>query len=138
MRATLERGMQMREVKVDRKELLKKVKENREKHVSEFKEAVIGYKTVALKEIERGMDRLKKQVEELRAGEVLHLTAVSFNIAVPQNHSKDYDQVISMLEMSVDDTLTIRSDEFAMYVMDDWGWKTDFENTSTIYGAKKK
>lgn len=38
-----------------------------------------------------------------------------------------------MLEMSVDEVITIRSDEFVMYVMDSWGWKQDFENVTKSY-----
>lgn len=136
MRNVIERGMQMREVKVKRAELLAKIKENRLKHIAEFKEAVIGYKAEASKAIDKAMLKLKRSVEELQAGEVLRLEAVAFNLVVPQNHSRDYDQVIAMLEMSVDEQLTIRSDEFACYVMDDWGWKEEFSNTATMYKSR--
>lgn len=123
----------MREVKVRRDELLVKIRENRIKHVAEYDEAVAGYKEAAAEAIDSATAKLKRQVEELRAGEVIALTAVMFNLRVPQNHSKDYDQVIAMLEMSVDDELSIRSDEFACYVMDDWDWKGDFLDVSNSY-----
>lgn len=63
----------------------------------------------------------------------MQLAAVMFDLQVPQNHAKDYDQVIAMLEMCVDDELSIRSDEFACYVMDDWDWKEDFLHTNKRY-----
>lgn len=133
MRAILGKGLQMREVKVKREDLLKKVKENRVTHIKEYREAVEGYKSAAIAELAKGMIQLKKQVDDLETGEMIRLSTVSFNLAVPQDHTKDYDQVIAMLEMSVDDTLTIRSDEFACFVMDDWDWKQDFLNTSMLY-----
>lgn len=137
MRAVVQGRIPMREVKVNRLDLLIKVKENREKHVADYQESVLGYKQAALKAIEDGMRKLKRQVEELQAGEKIRLAAVSFDLAVPENHSKDYDQVISMLEMSVDDHMLIRSDEFAMYVMDDWSWRQSFEGTKAMYTMHK-
>ena len=133
MRAIMEGRMQMRKVKVKRDELLAKVRVNREKHVAEYDEAVAGYKQAAAKAIDRAMEKLKRQVADLEAGEVLQLAAVQFDLAVPQNHSMDYDQVIAMLEMSVDEELEIQSDEFACYVMDDWGWKEAFLLTNSRY-----
>jgi hypothetical protein len=123
----------MRDVKVKRQELLEKVRANRGKHITEYDEAVDGYKAAAIAEIERGMKKLRQQVQDLQGGEMIRLAAVAFNLAVPENHAKDYDQVIAMLEMSVDDELSIRSDEFACYVMDDWDWKEHFVNVSNTY-----
>lgn len=126
----------MREVKVKRSELLEKVRLNRKKHVAEYEEAVAGYKKAAIQEVDRALERLRARIDELQAGEVIHLQAVSFNLRVPENHAKDYDQVITMLEMSVDEELSVRSDEFACYVMDDWGWKEEFLNVSNAYKGR--
>lgn len=100
MRAILGKGLQMREVKVKREDLLKKVKENRVIHIKEYREAVEGYKSAAIAELAKGIMQLKKQVDDLETGEMIRLATVSFNLAVPQDHTKDYDQVIAMLEMS--------------------------------------
>ena len=117
----------MRDVKVKRAELLEKVKTNREKHVSEYREAVVGYKKAAKAEVTRAMQRLHHSIEELEVGDCV--------LQVPENHAKDYDQVIEMLKMCVDDEITVRADEFACYVMDDWGWKEEFLE---VTGAYKK
>ncbi len=123
----------MRDVKVKLSDLLAKVKANRETHIADYHEAVAGYKSAAIAEIEKGMGALKRQVEGLQSGEMICLAAVRFDLVVPENHSKDYDQVIAMLDMSVDEELTIRSDEFACYVMDDWEWKRDWEVSNMAY-----
>jgi hypothetical protein len=129
--------MKMREVKVKRLELLLAVRENRGKHISEYEEAVEGYKQAALDAVDKAMVKLRRRVEELEAGEVLVLDVVTFNLLVPRNHKQDYDQAIRMLEMSVDEELTIRADEFACYVMDDWDWKADFLNVSNTYKQRR-
>lgn len=127
----------MREVKVKKVELLEVVRTNREKHIAGYKEAVEGYKEAALVAIDRAMQRLKTQVEDLRAGEVLRLAAVSFDLRVPENHEKDYNQVIRMLEMCVEGEVILKADEFACYVMDDWEWKNEWLDVSNIYSNKK-
>jgi hypothetical protein len=109
------------------------VKSNRAKHIAEYKEAVEGYKAAAIKAIDRAMNRLKKRVQELETGEVLVLQAVTFDLQVPNNHAKDYDKVITMLEMSVDEELEIQADEFTCYVMDNWEWKENFQSTHRMY-----
>lgn len=133
MRAVLQKGIKMRDVKVRRKELLEKIKDNKEKHIKEYEEAVRGYKQAALNEIQKGMDKLRKQVENLEGGEMIRLAAVSFSLPYPESHEKDYNQVIAMLEMSVDEELTIKSDEFACYVMDDWDWMPLFKDITSNY-----
>ena len=38
-----------------------------------------------------------------------------------------------MATMSVEDTISLSEDEFAMYVMDQWRWKQDFAETTLRY-----
>jgi hypothetical protein len=123
----------VREVTIKRTELLKRVQDNRIKHIAEYQAAVAGYKTAAIDAINKATQRLQRQVEELEEGETIHIGSIAFNLAVPQDHQKDYDQAIAMLEMSVDDEITIRGDDFAHYAMDDWAWKTEFLNVSNHY-----
>ena len=38
-----------------------------------------------------------------------------------------------MTEMSIDDTIILSEDEFAMYVMDQWRWKEAFNDSTLPY-----
>lgn len=137
MLATVQRGWEMREVKVRKTELLEKIKSNRIKHVAEYEEACAGYKAAAILDTDYAAAALTEQVNSLKEGNMIELMYVSFNLAVPQDHSADYDQVITMLEMSVDEELTINSDEFACYVMDNWKWRQEWEATKSTYNARR-
>jgi hypothetical protein len=102
------------------------------------------YKDVALKHIEEAVDELRSRVKRLKEGQFIQLAGIQFLIPVPEDHTKDYDQVIEMLKMSVDEELEIESDQFACYVMDDWDWKEDFaraafsnKTTATAYRSSK-
>ncbi len=124
----------MKEVKIKKSDLLKKIKDNRRKHVEEYKAAVEGYKEEALKEVKEGMKKLERQIKNLEKGEMLAIASVHFNLPVPENHEKEYDQAIEMLDMSVDDVLTISYNEFSQYVLDRWEWieRAKFVNSSYI------
>ena len=55
--------------------------------------------------------------------------AVSLLSTVPG----DIHRVIMMATMSVEDTISLSEDEFAMYVMDQWRWKQAFAETTLRY-----
>jgi hypothetical protein len=60
----------------------------------------------------------------------------SVTLTEPSNHVKDYDRVITMLEMSVDDTVTLDAQDFDRYVMDNWDGSRFALVTNTAYAAK--
>jgi len=60
----------------------------------------------------------------------------SVTLTEPSNHVKDYDRVITMLEMSVDDTITLDAQAFDRYVMDNWDWSRFALATNTAYAAE--
>ena len=113
----------METVKVNKLELLAIIKENRANHRQVFLEALEGYK-------KKCIELLEQHLANLRTGKVYH---VSIALPEPQEHTKDYDRVIRMLELSVDDVVEIAQDQFAQYVMDDWAWKNQFTSTTSMY-----
>lgn len=125
----------MRETRVKTADLLAKVRENREKHVKEFHEAVEGYRELALAEVDRAIAELRGQIEGLKKGEYMPLATIYFNLPAPVNHAADYDRVITSLSMCVDEIITIQEHEVAKYVMDDWDWRGQWEETKATYSA---
>jgi hypothetical protein len=53
----------------------------------------------------------------------------------PEDHTDDYDRVLAMAEMSVDEEIELNADDFAMYVMDQWHWKQSFTETTSYYAV---
>jgi transketolase len=131
MQATIERGWGMRKVEVKRDEVLKRIEDNLQKHVAEYKEAVTGYKQESLKRL----DELRKKVND-NLPEGSQMVPLLLHLEMPVSHEDDYKQVIEMLKMSVQDTVTLESDEFACYVMDHWKWKQAFTATNNRYTGK--
>jgi hypothetical protein len=135
--AALLQGAQMMDVKglkvvtVKKDELLPKIKANKEQHVKEFKETYDAWLILRKEAVEKGIKEVRSQ---LKSEDELTQGYVQFEIPVkPQSHQKDYDRVISMLEMSVDEELDLPVDEFARYALDEWDWSVGFKSTSAIY-----
>lgn len=112
----------MKTVTIERNALLAAVKKNRTQHLAEFTDATANYRTKVLEAIDQRRD-------EIAAGAKVNL---HFHLPELQNHTDDYDRVISMLEMSVDKDCTLDSHEFDQYVRDNWTWSAA---TKMINGA---
>ena len=113
----------MEKVKVHKVELLKILKKNREEHRGIFLMAQEGFKDAVI-------TRLEVMLEDARNGKRIEQT---LNLPVPMDQTKEYDRAIMMLDMSVDDKVTITEHEFACFVMDDWRWKDQFTLTNSSY-----
>lgn len=111
---------------VDREKVLAILKTNREEHAEIVAEAREGY-------VEQARKALEKRLGQIKEGKVVNLT---FSLNPPQDHTEDYDTVIKMLEMHVEKTVTLDSQQFRQYVEDNWNWKSGFIVGSARYSQK--
>ena len=113
----------MKQVTVKKAELRDVVEENRSNHQAMFDEAVEGYRQRAVELLDEHINRIKKgKIEE-----------VFVRLPKPEDHTHDYDRVLMMIEMEVDDQITLTASEFENYVMDYWPWKQEFLATTQFY-----
>lgn len=120
------RGMQA--VKVKKSELLDILRKNREEHRETFLEALDGYHKAAMK-------ALADRVQEAKDNQRISLT---FHLEQPTDQTKEYDRIIKMLEMSVDDEVELTQKEFANYVMDDWSWMHQWLASNSRYSESAR
>lgn len=95
---------------------------------STIEEALDGYWNGWLKELER-------RLRDVRGGREINQY---FSVPEPEDHIDDYDPILAMACMSVDDIIELSEDEFAMYVMDQWSWKSNFTRTTTMYTGRRR
>jgi len=107
-------------------DLLKELKKNRSAHRKLFLDAQQGYRTDVIKELDM-------MLKEARDGKTIRR---SVSLVEPQDHTKDYDRIIRMLEMSTKSTIFISEQEFCQYVQDDWGWKAQFISQTSNYSNR--
>jgi hypothetical protein len=112
---------------LDRAEFVTKVQHNRDQHRSVFERALEGYR-------DRWTQELERRLKDVRRGCSVDQ---SFRLPEPEDHTDDYDRILTMARMQIDDTIELTEDEFAMYVMDQWSWKSSFTSTTSRYVRRR-
>lgn len=97
-----------RKIKVKKSELLDKIKANREQHIKDFDAAVIAYKEEALKQLKKQTDRVEKGALD-----------ATLDLVTPVDSRVEYDKLILMFEMEVEDIVELDQQEFNQYVHDE-------------------
>lgn len=115
------------QVNVNRLELVKQLKQNRATHQKDWQEATTGFRI----EIEK---ELKNKLKQLKSGKRVEL---SFENSNPEDHSPEYTDVIGMLELSVDDVVSLNYEQYKNYYQDEWDWKRSWnvQNNGYIVSA---
>lgn len=116
----------MEAVKVNRQELLKIVRENKEKHIAAFNESVEDFKKAAIKIAEANLVLAK-------TGEVEKIAKIQMQPGKPVSYESAYARAIRMLELSVEDEIKVEEDVFNQLVLDEWHWKNNFTATGALY-----
>lgn len=118
----------MKDVRMNKTELLAKVRTNREQHRAQFLKAQEGFRA-------RVIEELDARLADARNGKHIGLL---IDLVEPQDHTKDYDRVIAMLEAEQENIVTINATDFGYYVMDDWSWSAFASTVNTLYASGGK
>lgn len=116
----------MNTIKMNRLELLTIVKENKEKHIAEYIEAVADYKALVLKVAQANLKLAK--TEDLEEFKKMKATPTA-----PVSYEDSYKRAIRMLELSVEEIIEVEEDVFNQLVLDEWAWKRGFVAASAMY-----
>jgi hypothetical protein len=129
-------------------ELLKTLKENRESHIAEYKEAVEGYLVTAREklveqheaakaEVEKAFVRTKEELErfdpEKAQDTIVFCKSIQFTLTAPRNFVDAYDQAIEMMTWETRDKVELNTTEFRCFIMNKWDWMEEFKNVSGLY-----
>lgn len=116
------RGMK---IKAKKDEVLVSLRTNRENHAQVVKEAREGF----IKEAQRA---LEAKLGQIREGKIVSL---AIGLKPPQDHTKAYDTIIKMLELSTEELIELDADQVRHFVNDDWEWKEQFLATNSAYSV---
>lgn len=116
----------MNTIKVPKAELIAVVRKNRDKHREVYELAMNGYQKAA-------GDWLAERLQQAREGKLRD--PLTFREPVPEDHTSDYDRILAMLDMSIDEVTEIEEHDFAQYALDEWGWKRQWLATASNYTA---
>lgn len=113
----------MNDIKVEKTRLLDALRANRDGHAAQYAKAKEGY-------LRTTKAKLNGLIERVAAGEVIGQQWID---PAPEDHTKDYDVVISMMEWSIGDEVVLTQSQFRQYVQDDWGWKEQWMTSNSVY-----
>jgi len=112
---------------IPKDDLLYRLRANRDVHRALFLKALSGYRKKAIEELDAAIERIKGGSPK----------NVYVALRAPEDHTRDYDRVIEMIEMDVRSEIILSEDKFASYVQDDWTWKREFVASTTEYLAEE-
>ena len=116
------RTMSERTVKVKKGELIEKVKANKLKHVKDYIQALDDYKDEAL-------IQLKELTNRAKDGDV----RINLTLVTPINNEKEYDKLLLMLEMEIDEEIELSMTEFNEYVHDETHFALQATTSNMMY-----
>ena len=113
----------MNSVNVEKTELLGILRVNRDGHRAKFEAAQEIYR-------KRVIEWFEGELERARSGAKIRR---HIELPEPIDYTPSYNEVIQMLEMSVNDEIKISQREFRRYVLDHWEWAEDFAAKTMSY-----
>lgn len=139
-------------VPVKKKELLEKLKQNKEKHAKEWRELFIGYQKAWLEEAKTRQAIINKVLakaeEAINAEGFVTFPDRAFqcpSVSPPENHTPDYDMALAVIGayQTIDQKdnvdhgiITLSIGDFNNFWLDDWDWKRGHQVSAMQYGAK--
>lgn len=115
----------MEDITVVKSKLIEAMKANREKHHDIVLEAQAGFR-------EKVMERLDEMLKLAASGKKIDLHV---GLAMPEDHTDEYDTVIGMLELDINETVELDMGQYRQWVQDQWGWQRSFTTTNAFYSA---
>ena len=100
----------MKTVSISKDKLLKKVKENRDLHAKQFKEALDGWHESVIEELEVAVVNARRGIKY----------KTHFNLPEPFDHTQEYNSLISQIEWNEEAKINISLDDFNKFIMDEW------------------
>jgi hypothetical protein len=111
-----------RTIRVNKQQLIDKIKENKKNHVEEYAKAVIAYKEEAL----RQLANLTQKVTE-------GALDIKLNLITPIDNSTNYDKIVEMFEWEVDEVVELEQSEFLEYVQDETEFARSAKFSNMMY-----
>jgi len=120
-----------KEITANTDEVLKKLRANREAHAEIVVESRKGF-------VQRAREALSGRLDDLAEGKVITL---EFSLQPPQDHTRQYDLAIAMLELhqnAGEETIALKAADVQQFILDDWTWMDGFLLANAGYSGKSR
>lgn len=116
----------MENITVIKDDLVETLRANRDEHRSMFLKAQERYR-------EKWIELLDQRLDEVRRGEKINRF---FSLPEPEDHTKDFDTAIEMLQWETGDEVEISLRDFQQFVQNNWVWNQSFAASVGTYLAE--
>jgi hypothetical protein len=121
--------------------LITHLKANRDKHVSEYKEALKNYRFEVEQKLLAISALADKQVEDKKFDnfEALRIALNSLvMLTVPKDAEKMYDQYINMLGNTISGEIELSAEDANAIINDGWDWAVEASLSNSTYLSSRK
>lgn len=115
----------MNEITVKKDKLIEIMKKNRAAHHDIVVEAQEGFR-------KRVIERLDEMLALASSGKKIDLNV---GLVMPVNMTHEYDKVIGMLELDINDEVELEAHEYSQWVLDDWTWSRQATVSNAFYSS---
>lgn len=116
-------SLRSRSVNVNRLDLIEAIKRGKDLHLQAYAEAQSDYQiNVSV--------FLTEAVRRVSLGD---FTQVKIPFDPPVLRSAEYDEVIEMMEVSVDETINLDAESYKAYYKNEWPWTRSFLESAQMY-----
>lgn len=120
----------MENVKVWKTDLKRILRENRAEHRTIFEKAQKAYR-------KKVVEVLDAQLKAAREDKQIELSTIT-RLVTPVNHEHDYDVALKMVDMEVENTISLDQEAFRQYVLDEWNWTRQWALSNSNYTSSSK
>lgn len=113
----------MKDVRIPKAKLITMISSNRDQHRAQYEKAFAGYARDMQRALEENLAAFKRDARHR-----VFITEIP-----PEDHTRDYDVILQMLELSADDIIVLDHQSFRQYVRDEWGWKQQWTVSNSKY-----
>lgn len=105
------RHQSSRSIRVNKQELIDKIKANKAQHIKDYQEALDAFKLEADKQLVKAKETLDSGPD--------NYAKIVLKLVVPVNKADEYDKLVTMFEWDVNDEVELSQSEFNEYVLDE-------------------
>ena len=120
----------MKDVRINKKALKEIILKNRKEHRDIFLAAQEKYREQAIKILD-GQLQAAREKRPFALRQIIELVQ-------PEDHTGEYDRVLQMLDLEVEDIVTLSAAEFSNLVQDQWEWSRRWALSHAAYTDSPK
>ena len=120
----------------DRLKLINALIANRDKHIEDYKAAVIVYKEDQKKLIEEMVVVSTAAVETVTTDKIYRVYAKLVQLTEPVDATKLYEQYIGLFTAAVAENIELTMSEANSIINDEWAWAVAAKTSNSLYSSR--